>query len=958
MVASRTLPTGPLTFVFTDIEGSTRLVETLGVERWAALLGRHRELIRAAVADEDGVEVATEGDGFFLVFRSPEGAVRALAAAQRALTSEPWPDGAPIRVRAGVHTGEGTLDHDGGYLGHDVHRAARVAAAGHGGQVLLSGPAAALVADRLPPGVALRSLGPHRLKDLRPEPLAQLVIEGLRSDFPRLRTLDALPNNLPVPATSFVGRERELAEAAQLLGAARLLTLTGPGGTGKTRLALQLAATVADRFPDGVTFVPLASVRDARLVPNAVGNAVHVPEQPGRDAVDTLAMALEGRRCLLVLDNLEQVLDAAPFVSDLVTALPELRIIATSRAPLRIGAEQELPILPLPVPSDPATVGRLAWLNLPEAERRRDAEAVLRYEGVRLFVERARHARPSFQLHDGNADDIAGIVSHLSGMPLAIELAAARIRLLSPAEIRERIGRELDMPGSGMRDLPERQRTLRATIDWSWALLDPACRSLLARLAVFEGGADLECIETVAGPAADLGIEVVDGLEQLVDQSLVRLSPTGDETRYVLLEPIREFALEQFEGGGSAARIRERHASAYLALVERVEARLSGAEQRRWLDRLDREHANVRAALEWAMARPAPETAMRLAAATWRYWQKRGHLREARRRLDTLLAQPWATEAYLRAAVLEAAGGVAYWHGDMSAARGHYAAALELERQLGDRAAIANALYNESFAYLMAEDVPPEERQHGEDDIEEALRIYTELGEDEGMADALWGKGIHLKFAGQAEAAQPFFERALDGYRRVGNRTQEAWSLEQLGSTDLRLGHTDRGRERLGAALRLFDAAGDLAGVTIAMDGLSAAAVAEGDLVRAARLHGLARRLQQTSGTDLARYVEERFEEATRGSARLAMAPEDLERHASEGRAMTLADGIAYALGETGEGPAPDDAIATATAAAGSEGAAAGETAAAVEAVAAGSEGSRKADAPAETRLAARKDGR
>ncbi|HET9615170.1 MAG TPA: adenylate/guanylate cyclase domain-containing protein, partial [Candidatus Limnocylindrales bacterium] len=381
-------PTGTVAFLFTDIEGSTHLAQTIG-DRWPVVLGRHRELIRAAVRDHAGVEVGTEGDGFFVAFARTPDAVAAAVDAQRAIAAEHWAEDAVVRVRMGIHTGDGRLDADGGYVGPDVHRAARVAAAGHGGQVLLSEATSAVVADQLPAGVALRGLGEHRLKDLRPERICQLVVDGLRTDFPPIRSLDRRPNNLPTQLTSFEGRDRELATTGELLTRARLLTLTGPGGTGKTRLSIQLAAEQSDRFSDGVWFVALEPVRDPGLVAGTILTTLGLVEAGGRSARDVLVDWLADKSALLVLDNFEQVIEGAPVVADLLRSAPKVSIIVTSRAPLRISGEQEYPVPGLPAPVDVLALSELEKMNLPEAARRLDAAGVSQYEAVRLFIARA-----------------------------------------------------------------------------------------------------------------------------------------------------------------------------------------------------------------------------------------------------------------------------------------------------------------------------------------------------------------------------------------------------------------------------------------------------------------------------------------------------------------------------------------------------------------------------------------
>ncbi|HEU0244959.1 MAG TPA: tetratricopeptide repeat protein [Candidatus Limnocylindrales bacterium] len=895
-------PTGQIAFLFTDIEGSTRLVDTLGTAAWRPLLERHRALVRAAIAGHGGFEQGTEGDSFFVVFTSVSDAVGMIADAQRALAAEPWPEGVAIRVRAGVHWGLGELDADGSYVGHDVHRAARVASAAHGGQVLLSEAAADLAEPTLPDGVRLRSLGAHRLKDLQPERIAQLLVDGLQEDFPPIRSLDARPNNLPVQLTPFVGRERELDELRLLLEASRLVTLTGPGGTGKSRLALQLAASVADRFPDGTWFVPLAAISDPSLVPGAIAAAIGIGEDPSRSRLDVIAAELEGRRTLLVLDNLEQLARAAADVADLLRRLPKLQVIATSRSPLHVNGEQEYPVPGLPSPVDLHDISPFERERLPPELRRQTPEALMAFEAVRLFVARAAAVRPGFVVTDGNAGDVAAIVAHLGGVPLAIELAAARVRFLTPAAIHERLEGRLDVIGTGSADLPERQRSLRGAIAWSYDLLDPPVRRLFERLSVFSGGFDLTSAESVAGDVADLGVDPLDGLAALVDHSLLGSGEAGGEPRFTFLEPIREFAAERLAAAGETDEIRRRHAAAYLALATAESPRLSGDRQRAALDRLETEHANLRAAIAWADATADAEVALGIVNAVWRFWQKRGHLTEARARVSELVARPWfaAAPAPLRARTHEVLGGIAYWQGDFPGARPHYEEALALWRAEGDRAEIANALYNLSFTFTLDTALDEAERGVAREIINESLALNRELGNDRGLADALWGLGVLYYFANDNEPAADAFEQARVLYHRLGERTQEAWALHQLGSARLKLGQLEIARPLLREGLRLFEAAGDVSAMTLLLDDLAAVAAAEGDVPRGARLQGLSIRLQASTGAALAGVVQWRFEELTRPDASRLLTAADLERFRAEGATLPLPTGVRYALDEIG----------------------------------------------------------
>jgi predicted ATPase/class 3 adenylate cyclase len=901
------LPVGTVTFLFSDIEASTRLAESLA-ERWPAVLERHREIVRAALRASHGLEVQTEGDGFFAVFATAPAAVAATVQAQRDLAAEPWPADGQVRVRMGLHSGEGTVDHDGSYVGHDVHRAARVAGAAHGGQVLVSETTRALASLALPEGVSLRDLGQHRLKDLQPQSLAQLVIDGLPADFPAVRSLDLRPNNLPLQLTSFVGRDRELRAVTDLVARARVLTLTWPGGTGKTRLALQLAAQVSDAFPDGTWFVPLEPLRDPDLVLPTVARTIAVFPRPGEAALDALAAAIAERRMFLVLDNFEQVVGAAADVAGLLRACTGLQVVVTSRAALRIAGEQEYPVPGLPTPPDTSHLSRVELEELPAAVRNPDAAALEQYEAVRLFVARAMAVRPGFAVTNQNAPAVAGITTRLQGMPLAIELAAARLKVLTPEQIFQRLEQQLGILTSSARDLPDRQRTLRGAIAWSCDLLDEAHRHLLGRLAVFRGDWQLEAAEAVADQPSSLQLDTLDGLTELVDQSLVRRADEqAGVARYALLESVREFAAELLEASGEAAAVYAAHATVFLEVAEACAPHLRGADQRDWLDRLERDHDNMRAALAWAVEQPDPGTAVRLAFALWRFWQQRGYLDEARGLLEGMAEQGWQLEPDLRARFAETVGGVAYWQADLPAATGWYDVALEIRRHgasaddLESRRELAKALYNRGFMAVAeviqasTEGTTPDLASKAM--MDEALSIYRELGDAGGEADVLWGLGGYLLFVGAPAEAESMFVRSMELHRATGQRTMEAWSLHMLSTTILQQQRFDEAAEQSRHAMRHFSEGGDVSGLTLTFDVMSVVALARGDRLRGGRLWGVARQLQRASGTGLAEW-DARVFLLMPFSVRSVFTPDELERVAAEGAALSLSDAIAYALDE------------------------------------------------------------
>jgi predicted ATPase/class 3 adenylate cyclase len=901
---SGTGATSTLTFLFSDIEGSTRLEQAVGTREYAELRERHRTLLRDAFAANDGSEQGTEGDSFFVVFHSARSALAAAVAGQRALSAEAWPAGAEVRVRMGVHSGEPEMA-GGSLVGIDINRAARIASAAHGGQVLVSDVTKSLIRGDAAEGIGFRDLGRHRLKDLpEPEQLHQVVASGLREDFPPVRSLETRPNTLPTQLTSFVGRESELAEATSLLATTRLLTLTGPGGTGKTRLAIRVATAVADDYPGGLFFVALDAVRDPGLVPSQVAAAMGITEGGGRPAEQLVVEWLGSKAVLILLDNFEQVVDAAPAVAVLLRAAPGLKVLVTSRAPLRISGEHEYPVPGLPAPPDLLAMSALDRARLPRRERELEAASLAAYESVRLFIARATAVRPDFAVTNENAPAVAAICARLRGMPLAIELAAARVKLLSPDAILTRLDHQLAGLGAGSRDRPERQQTLRSAIAWSCDLLDDGDRSLFERLSVFRGGIDLAAAEEIVG-SSGLGRDVLDGLSELADQSLLRVLE-GSEPRFAMLETIREFAGEQLDMRSEAAEVRQRFRAWFLRLAQQAAPALSGRDQRAWLDRLELEHDNLRAAMERAGADEDAETAIGIAFALWRFWQMRGHLNEARRRLDAMAATAWSHRTpELRARLDESLGGVCWWQGDITAMRGPYGEAVQLWREAGDRRELANALYNYSFCFsfrddggAMLENIDP--TGEGEATLEEALALFREIGDEQGEANVLWGMGNLHYFKGELGASSAEFSAALPIHRRLGNQTMVAWSLHMLGSARLQLREVESARGVLTEALRLFHASGDAAGITLVLDDFASLAAAAGDAPRALRIWGAARSLSKTTGTGLASFVDEAHDQYRRPNARGMLEPAEAERYASDGAAMTLDEVVEYAL-EAGE---------------------------------------------------------
>jgi predicted ATPase/class 3 adenylate cyclase len=712
MMASvrRDLPSGTVTFLFTDVEGSTKLLHELGPEDYADALAEHRRVIRESCAGHGGVEVDTQGDAFFVAFPTAPGALSAAAEVTEALASR------PIQVRMGLHTGTPLLTAEG-YVGGDVHRAARIAACGHGGQVLVSASAAQLVE------LHLTDLGEHRLKDLSaPERIYQLG-EG---DFPALKTL--YRTNLPVPATPFLGRESELAEVLSLLARedTRLLTLTGPGGTGKTRLALQAAAEAAEAFPDGIWWVPLAPLRDPTLVLETAAQAV--------GSKNGLAEHISDKAMLCLFDNFEQVVEAGAGLAELLSACPNLDLLVTSRERLRVSGEQTYPVPPLAEP-----------------------------DGVALFAARARAVDPSFT----PSEAVGELCVRLDSLPLALELAAARTALFSPQQLLERLSQRLDLL-KGERDADPRQQTLRATIEWSYDLLSEAEQTLFARLSVFAGGCTYDAAEEIAGADPDT-------LQSLLDKSLLRKRESELGPRYWMLETIREYAVERLEESGDADELRRRHAKHFLAFAEETEPYLRGRGSGEWLKRVDAEHDNLRAAMDEFEAVGESQVLLRLAGALSRFWNFKGHLVEAGRRLEAaLLADERPTAA--RAKALNGAALIASNRGDVSTARLWGDEALTLHRQLGDALGAARSTYMLGGAAMAVPDWATARQL-----FDESLRAFVELEDEQGILSVTDTLALACYKLGDSERAWALAEDNLRRARAAGDEQWEATGLGALG---------------------------------------------------------------------------------------------------------------------------------------------------------------------------------
>jgi len=860
------LPTGTVTFLFTDIEGSTRLLQQLG-DRYSRVLEECRRLLRVAFQEWNGHEVDTQGDAFFVAFARATDAVSAAVDGLHALVIHPWPENVEVRVRMGLHTGEPQLSSEG-YVGIDVHHAARVMSAGHGGQVLLSQTTRDLVEHQLPDGVSLRDLGEHRLKDLqRPVHLFQLVIAGLPSHFPSLKSLDAYPNNLPVQPTSLIGREWEVASLVELLRRVdiRLVTLTGPGGTGKTRLALQVAAELSDLEWRGIYFVDLAPVSDSTQVIPTIASTLGLREERSRSPLECLKEEIDQNRLLLLLDNFEQVLDAAVRVSELLVACPQLKIMVTSRAVLRVRAEREFAV---------------PTLRLPDSAQMPDLEALLQYEAIVLFVQRTQAVVPEFRLTDMNAPAVVEIVRRLDGLPLAIELAAARMKLLSPEALLARLNQPLQVLTSGVRDVAARQQTLRNTIAWSYNLLDAQERALFRRLSDFVGGCTLGAIEAVYGALGNATGLILDIVDSLVDKSLLQLREPGkgEEPRFAMLETIREYGLELLVASGELESVREAHAMYFLELSERADLDFSASDSPEWLDRLEQEHDNLRAAMHWSLEdiERREQIALRMGGALRSFWYVRGYLSEGLDFLERAMMGSNEVEEPTRAAALYAAARLYEARGDYDRAEPFLVKSLVLYRELGNPERIAYALHLQAdiawrrgildMARSLAEESLAVFRELGDrgaiaslllhlgalaadqgeyararDLLEESLAINRELGDKGNIPDSLFNLARAYFFSGsELGAARVLLEESLSLFRQLSDKESIGYCLCLLGLLTLEQGDVTTARSLVEQSVALFKERRQAHGMALSTSAMATVIAAQGDNAVARALYDAA----------------------------------------------------------------------------------------------------------------------
>jgi len=822
------LPTGTVTFLFTDIEGSSRLWENHG-DAMGVALARHDAIIREAFEARGGRIFKTIGDAFCAAFPVALHALEAAVASQRLLISEPWQEVERVRVRMGLHTGAAE-SRDDDYFGPVLNRVSRLLAAAHGGQMLLTLATEELVRDHLPEGVSLRDLGERRLRDLnRPERVYQVVAADLPSDFPALRSLEIFPNNLPVQLTSFIGREKEMQEVKRLLGTTHLLTLTGTGGTGKTRLSVQVAADLLDQFPDGVWLIELATIDDPAQVAATIAAPLRVREEPDEEMLVTMTNFLRTKKIMLILDNCEHLIaECARIAETLLRACPGLQILASSREPLGIAGERTWPVPSLSIPD--------GWRE--EIRGDRAAERLTAYESVRLFIDRATAVRPAFKVTNENAPFVAEICWRLDGIPLAIELAAARIRVLSIDQIASRLNDQFRLLTGGSRTALPRQQTLRALIDWSYDLLTEQERILLRRLSAFAGGRSLEAVEAVCSDDKLQDWEIIDVLTSLVDKSMVTVERhPGKEPRYTFLESVWDYGREKLTEAGEMEMMRRRHLEYYLKIALEAAPELIGPRQFAALESLQPDYYNFRYALDSSLeVEGLAPSGLQLAVALGRFWEIRSMLVEGRELLASILAHPAnAGRTPARAAGLGLAGRLAWLADRIEEGAADTTESMAIYRELGDEQGIAAigldlALYKmdtRQFYEAKALTAEVEEiavrlkdkrllagvrrvqgmeatvEQRHRDALaswEESLALFKELGDIWFQGILQWAVGVASTVLGDYENARARFRECLNGAWALGNRWAVAYPLEAFAALAVAEGAFDRAARLLGAA--------------------------------------------------------------------------------------------------------------------------------------------------------------
>jgi len=950
------IPSGTVTFLFTDIEGSTKIAQEYP-DAMPALLARHHEILNQSIRTRNGYVFQIIGDAFCAAFASAVEAVNAALDAQKLLHSEAWSP-APIKVRMGIHTGTAQRNEDGLYSGYGTLASSqRIMSAGHGGQILLSGATRELVRDMLPENTELQDLGEKRLKDLlRPEHLYQLNVSELPSTFPPLKTLDAFLNNLPLQLTSFIGRENEIAEVKQELEAHRLVTLTGSGGTGKTRLSLQVAANLLEKFHHGVWFVELAPLTDPDLIPQTILSTIGIQEQQGKTQLNVLKEYLHEKQTLIVLDNCEHLISAsAQVVNALLNAAPKLKVIASSREALGVKGEASYP-----VPS----------LSLPDIKHLPLIEQLSQYEAVRLFIDRALLVAPHFVVDKNNAPFIAQICFRLDGIPLAIELAAARVKMLSIEQISKRLDNRFRLLTGGARTALPRQQTLRALIDWSYDLLSESERLLLRRLSVFASGWTLEAAEEIcSGDGIEIS-NVLDLLTQLINKSLVVVIAEGSqsgETRYRMLETIRQYAREKLlEAGGSEA-IRQQHLNYFVKLVKQAESELYRSNQAFWLNKLDDELDNLRMAMKWALAKDV-KSGLQLIITGGFFWEARGDIREVQSWLEQLL-EHYNEGDSLRARAFVVHGSILGTGGELAQAEILTNKGLALSRAISDKHAEAFSLWGLGGAIALQGDIERgisfaeqslalyrslgdrlgqanttrflsvnhNDLERSKSFLYESLGLYRELGNIAGIAFCLELLALRAMWGGDFSSSTQWLDEAMAIHRQLGNLAQETWALSNYGRLSfwqgdyqkactyyeevltlaekigeyllsiwtranlsyalLRQGDLQKANEMFGLCIQQFQKANILIGVVYVIEGLASLNIQLGQVGNAVQLYAWTDGMREKMG-DHRPPVEQNSVERDLAVIHSQLNDEEFASLSVEGHAMTVEQAIALALEE------------------------------------------------------------
>ncbi len=929
--STRTIPSDTVTFLFTDIEGSTQLYQT-HPDAMPRAMTRHHEILQNAITGHHGHVFQIIGDAFHAAFGTALDGLNAALEAQRTLYHEPWGALGPVRVRMALHTDHANVAlgkyETGDYAATEylsLARTARLLSAGYGGQILVSATTAELLRERLPAQVGLRDLGTHRVKDFQRQQIFQATAPDLPSDFPPLKTLDSLPNNLPLQLSSFIGREKEIQALKARLQQVRLLTLTGPGGAGKTRLSLQVAADCVDQFAQGVWFVELAPLADPHLVPQIVATTLGLHEQSGRTILDVLKDDLRDKSLLLVLDNCEHLIDACAQIADtLLRSAPRLKILATSREPLGITGETTYAVPSLSFPTLSALPGQLDENEL---------DALTQFEAVRLFVDRARAVQPTFTITPTNAAALVEICQRLDGIPLALELAAARVKGMTVEQIAQHLDDRFRLLTSGSRTVLPRHQTLQAAVEWGYDLLSESERILLQRLSVFAGGWTLEAAEQICAADRIEQFDVLDLLMRLVDKSFVVAEQQERAARYRFLDTIRLFARDKFLASGNepVTRVRNHHLNYFLAFVQEMDQTVRGADQERALAALDRELDNLRAALAWAAESSNVEAELELASGLWRYWRVRSYFSEGRHWLEDALSRSEHASPSARARALLRAGSLANYQADYTHAQGLLESSLALHRELNDARGIAYSLNLLSHGKMMTGDLADAQAS-----LEESLAIFRELGDTRGMGYSLFFLGTMMQGTGDLAAARPLLEESLARLKEAGDKWWQGNALIQLGWGINRQGEHDRALQLFNEALEISNQFGDTRGtarallyiaeakcsqgdydaaqvkyrealkrsheigdkwwVTVCLEGLAYIAAQQNDARRVAQLLGAAEHLHEVLGAPIQAVYRE-SQEWSANWAQEQLSAQDFSNAWNKGRAMTYEEAIQYALG-------------------------------------------------------------